>query len=56
MAVMVVIPVGTPSAILPLMLSLSRLTSEMDLDHDVAGATAVVAQPKCYGVTIFTAE
>ena len=41
---------------MPLMLSLSRHTSEMDLDHDVAGASAVVAQPKCYGLTIFTAE
>ena len=47
---------GTPLAIMLLMLSLSRLTSEMDLDHDVAGSSAVVAQPKCYGVTIFTAE
>ena len=47
---------GTPSAILSLMLSLSRLPSEMDLDHDVAGASAVVAQPKCYGITMFTAE
>ena len=38
------------------MLSLSRPTSEMDLDHDVSGASAVVAQPKCYGLTIFTAQ
>lgn len=35
-------------------MSCSHLTSESDLDHDIATASAVVAQPKCYGVTIFT--
>ena len=38
------------------MLSLSRLIPEMDADHDIAVASAVVAQPKCYGLTIFTLQ
>ena len=38
------------------MISLSRLTSEMEPDHDTATASAVIAQPKCYGITIFTAQ
>jgi hypothetical protein len=38
------------------MLSLSRLSQEAELDQDVAAASAVVAQPKCYGITIFTLQ
>ena len=38
------------------MISLSRLTSEMEPDRDTATASAVVAQPKCYGITIFTLQ
>ena len=38
------------------MISLSRLTTAMELDHDTATASAVVAQPKCYGITIFTLQ
>lgn len=38
------------------MISLSRLTTDMELDHDTATASAVVAQPKCYGITIFTLQ
>ena len=47
---------GTTFAIIDSMLSLSRLTPEMDAELDVANASAVVAQPKCYGVTIFTLQ
>jgi hypothetical protein len=36
------------------MISLSRLSPEPDLEHDIAAASAVVAHPKCYGITIFT--
>jgi hypothetical protein len=28
----------------------------MDADHDSDAASAVVAQPKCYGITIFTLQ
>ncbi len=38
------------------MLSLSRLTSEIESDRDTATASAVIAQPRCYGLTIFTAQ
>ena len=38
------------------MLSLSHHTSEMETDRDTATASAVVAQPKCYGITIFTLQ
>lgn len=38
------------------MMSLSRLTSETEPDHDVAVASAVVARPKCFGITIFTQQ
>lgn len=38
------------------MLSFSRLSPEAELDHDIAAASAVVAQPKCYGITIFTLQ
>lgn len=38
------------------MISLSRITSEMESERDMAGASAVVAQPKCYGLTIFTLQ
>ncbi len=38
------------------MISLSPTTSEMDADHDSDAASAVVAQPKCYGITIFTLQ
>ena len=38
------------------MISLSRLTSELEPEHDTATASAVIAQPKCYGITIFTAQ
>ena len=36
------------------MLSLSRLTSDLENERDTA--SAVVAQPKCYGITIFTLQ
>ncbi len=35
------------------MISLSRLT-DMENDHDEARISAVVAQPKCYALTVFT--
>ncbi len=35
------------------MITLTRLT-EMDADHDTAHASAVVATPTCFAVTIFT--
>ena len=38
------------------MLSLSHHTSEMETDRDSATASAVIAQPKCYGITIFTLQ
>ena len=38
------------------MISLSSISSEMDTDSDTAAAGAVVAQPKCYGITIFTLQ
>jgi hypothetical protein len=38
------------------MISLSHMTSEMDPEHDVALASAVVAHPRCYGITIFTQQ
>ena len=38
------------------MISLSSITSDMDTDHDSDAASAVVAQPKCYGITIFTLQ
>jgi len=38
------------------MLSFSRIPAEADLDHDSAIASAVVAQAKCYGITIFTLQ
>lgn len=38
------------------MLSLSHHTSEMENDRDTATASAVIAQPKCYGITIFTQQ
>ena len=38
------------------MISLSRLTSEMETERDTATTSAVVAQPKCYGLTIFTLQ
>ena len=38
------------------MISLSHLTSDMESDRDTATASAVVAQPKCYGITIFTLQ
>ena len=38
------------------MISLSRITSEMETEHDTASASAVVAQPKCCGITIFTLQ
>jgi hypothetical protein len=36
------------------MLSFSRLSPEAEIEHDTPSASAVVAQPKCYGITIFT--
>ena len=38
------------------MISLSRMASEMSADHDSDMASAVVAQPKCYGITMFTLQ
>jgi len=38
------------------MTSLSRMASEMSADHDSDMASAVVAQPKCYGITMFTLQ
>ncbi len=38
------------------MLSLSRLNTDSEHDRDTATASAVVAQPKCYGITIFTLQ
>ncbi len=38
------------------MISLSHTTAEMEADRDTAAASAVVAQPKCYGITIFTQQ
>ncbi|MEO6787017.1 MAG: hypothetical protein ABI318_12865 [Chthoniobacteraceae bacterium] len=38
------------------MISLSSLSSEMETDCDTAAASAVVAHPKCYGITIFTLQ
>ncbi|MEQ1852594.1 MAG: hypothetical protein ABMA01_13515 [Chthoniobacteraceae bacterium] len=38
------------------MLSLSRLTTDLDSERDADFTTAVVAQPKCYGITIFTLQ
>ena len=38
------------------MISLSHLTSDMETDRDTATASAVIAQPKCYGITIFTLQ
>jgi hypothetical protein len=38
------------------MLSLSRLSPDLDSERDADVATAVVAQPKCYGITIFTLQ
>ena len=38
------------------MISLSRSSLEMETDHDAADVSAVVAQPKCYGITIFTLQ
>jgi len=35
------------------MISLSRMT-DIDADHEIATGSAVVAQPKCFAVTIFT--
>ena len=36
------------------MISLSRMTSEMDSEQGDSGVSAVVARPKCFGITIFT--
>ena len=36
------------------MISLSRLTNDVDSDNTPSLSTAVAAQPKCYAVTIFT--
>src|SRR5207249_10051199 len=36
--------------------SLSRVTAEMETGCDTAAASAVIAQPKCYGITIFTLQ
>ena len=38
------------------MISLSRHSAEMETERDTAAASAVVAQPKCYGITIFTLQ
>jgi catechol 2,3-dioxygenase-like lactoylglutathione lyase family enzyme len=38
------------------MLSLSRLTPDLDADNEVAVVAPVASQPKCYGLTIFTLE
>jgi len=38
------------------MLSFSRLSPDAELDHDITSSSAVVAQPKCYGITIFTLQ
>ena len=38
------------------MISLSHLTSDMETERDTDAASAVVAQPKCYGITIFTLQ
>jgi hypothetical protein len=38
------------------MISLSRVTAEMETGCDTAAASAIVAQPKCYGITIFTMQ
>ena len=36
------------------MISLTRMVSDLDGEQDVALASPVVAQPKCYALTIFT--
>ena len=46
--------IGTADAIPSSMISLSRLTNDVDGDHTPSLSTAVAAQPKCYAVTIFT--
>ena len=38
------------------MLCLSRITADLETERDNAAASAVVAQPKCYGITIFTLQ
>ena len=38
------------------MISLSHISSDMETDRDTATASAVIAQPKCYGITIFTLQ
>ncbi len=38
------------------MISLPRIASEADAEHDSDTASAVVAQPKCYGITMFTLQ
>ena len=38
------------------MISLSRITVDLETERDNAAASAVVAQPKCYGITIFTLQ
>ena len=38
------------------MISLSRITADLETERDNAAASAVVAQPKCYGITIFTLQ
>jgi len=38
------------------MISLSPATAEVESDRDTATASAVDAQPKCYGITIFTLQ
>ena len=38
------------------MISLSPTTTDMDTEHDSDTASAVVAQPKCYGITVFTLQ
>jgi hypothetical protein len=38
------------------MISLSRISSEMENERDTDTASAVVAQPRCYGLTLFTLQ
>lgn len=38
------------------MISLSRLTPDLESERDTATASAVVAQPTCHGITIFTLQ
>ena len=38
------------------MISLSPHASEMENDRDTATSSAVIAQPKCYGITVFTQQ